>query len=259
LLQRGIRLLGPESGEQACGDIGPGRMMEPHDVVRRTADMFQRREFSGLTVLLTAGPTREAIDPVRYISNRSSGKMGYALAEAITEFGGHCILVTGPVTLKPPARVEVIEVESAEQMYDAVFDHLDRCQVFIGCAAVADYRPVFRLDSKMKKEQTELQLNLVQNQDILASVAKTGKVFSVGFAAETDDLEQHAKSKLEEKGIDMIAANWVNRPGLGFDQDENALSVIWPGGGKVLEHARKPQLARQLLQLIAERLKLSTH
>lgn len=256
LLKRGIRIFGPDLGDQACGDVGPGRMMEPQEVVRHCADMFLRREFSGKTVLLTAGPTREAIDPVRYISNRSSGKMGYALAEAIIEFGGHCILVSGPVALPPPPRVEVIAVESAAQMYTAVFEQLERCQVFIGCAAVADYRPLTVTPHKLKKTAADLTLHLTPTEDILAAVARTGKVFCVGFAAETDDLELQAERKLTEKGVDMIAANWVNRPGLGFDQDENALSVVWQGGGKILEHARKPQLARQLLQLVAERCKL---
>ena len=257
LIKRGLRIFGPDQGKQACGDIGPGRMMEPSDVVQHVADAFQKKEFSGKTVLITAGPTREAIDPVRFISNRSSGKMGFALAEAVVEAGGRAILVAGPVNLTTPARVERIDVVSSNDMFEAVFRLIEQVDVFIAAAAVTDYKPVTVAEHKIKKEQESLTLELCRTQDILASVARESDAFCVGFAAETDQLEQHAQAKLDNKGVHMIAANWVNRPGLGFDSDENALTVIWPGGRKVLEHGRKSALARQLLQLIYLRLQAS--
>lgn len=254
LIKRGIRIFGPDQGEQACGEMGPGRMMEPGDIVQHIADSFQTKEFSGKTVLISAGPTREAIDPVRFISNRSSGKMGFALAEAVVEAGGRAILVSGPVNLATPARVERIDVVSSADMYQAVFDHLDQADVFIAAAAVTDYKPMTVSEHKIKKVQDTLTLELGRTQDILSAVARESEVFCVGFAAETEQLEQHAQDKLNNKDIDMIAANWVNRPGLGFDSDENALTVFWTDGRKVLEHATKSTLARQLIHLISLRL-----
>ena len=255
LMKRGIRVFGPDQGEQACGDVGPGRMMEPGDIIKHVADSFQNKDLTGKTVLITAGPTREAIDPVRYISNRSSGKMGFAIAEAVVEAGGRAILVSGPVNLATPARVERIDVVTSDEMFEAVFQQIQQADIFIAAAAVTDYKPSQISEHKIKKEADTLTLELTRTQDILASVARESQAFCVGFAAETDQLEEHAQAKLSGKGVQMIAANWVNRPGLGFDADENALTVIWNGGRKVLEHGRKSTLARQLLQLICQRLK----
>jgi len=258
LIKRGIRIFGPDQGEQACGDIGPGRMMEPSDIVQHVADSFQSKEFMGKTVLITAGPTREAIDPVRFISNRSSGKMGFALAEAVVDAGGRAILISGPVNLDTPPRVERVEVVSSADMYKAVFEYIEQADVFIAAAAVTDYKPVSASAHKIKKDQEHLTLELCRTQDILSSVAQASDAFCVGFAAETDQLEEHALAKLKNKGIDMIAANWVNRPGLGFDSDENALTVLWADGRKVLEHGKKSALARQLLHIIYTQLTQAT-
>jgi len=259
LIKRGLRIFGPDQGEQACGDVGPGRMMEPADIVQHVADSFQSKEFLGKTVLITAGPTREAIDPVRYISNRSSGKMGFALAEAVVEAGGRAILVSGPVNLVTPPRVERVDVVTSDDMYAAVFQHIDQADVFIAAAAVTDYKPLNVAAQKIKKDQDTIALELTRTQDILSAVAKNGRAFCVGFAAETDQLEEYALAKLNNKGIDMIAANWVNVPGLGFDSEENALTVLWSGGRKVLEHGKKSILARQLLHLIHIRMTANTN
>jgi len=254
---RGIRFLGPAAGDQACGETGPGRMLEPTEIAAALLDLpgkLRLQSLAGLKVVVTAGPTREPIDPVRYITNRSSGKMGFAVAAAVREAGGNVVLVAGPVALPTPANVKRIDVETAEQMYQRVHEEIADADVFIACAAVADYRPQNASAQKIKRSAAEMDLALVRSPDTLASVAALAKApFTVGFAAETNDVAVHAREKLEKKRIDMIAANRVG-PDCGFDRETNALTVYWPGGGEAaLGDGSKPMLARRLVDLIAER------
>lgn len=252
LADRGVTLWGPGIGSQACGEIGPGRMLEPLEIATLAEHFFAAPLLQGQKILLTAGPTREAIDPVRYISNHSSGKMGFALASAAASMGATVTLVSGPVTLPTPTGVQRIDVESAQQMFDAVMAHLPEQQIFIGCAAVADYRAATPAASKIKKSQDTMQLQLVRNPDILATVAaQTPKPFTVGFAAETHNLEQYALDKLQRKHLDMIAANDVSVAGLGFNAEQNALKVFTKDGCHELPATDKLNLANQLLTLIA--------
>jgi phosphopantothenoylcysteine decarboxylase / phosphopantothenate---cysteine ligase len=256
LRARGIGLLGPAVGDQACGDHGPGRMLEPTDL----ADLLEPTlsvggPLSGQRVLITAGPTRECIDPVRFVSNRSSGKMGYAVAQAMRAAGAEVVLVSGPVSLAAPAGVRRVTVESAAQMLEAVQRELPGTDVFVATAAVADYRPISVADAKIKKKAEHFTLDMVRTTDILASVAaRADRPFVVGFAAETDSMEQHAREKLLRKNLDMIAANEVSAT-QAFDCEDNALLVLWRGGGRrELARAPKRELAAALVALIAERL-----
>jgi phosphopantothenoylcysteine decarboxylase/phosphopantothenate--cysteine ligase len=254
---RGVRFLGPASGDQACGETGMGRMLEPHELAAALLEHTGRlrtQPLKGLKVVVTAGPTREPIDPVRYITNRSSGKMGFAVAAAARESGAEVVLVTGPVSLPTPAAVRRVDVETAEQMYKSVHDEIAGAEIFIGCAAVSDYRPREAAEQKIKRSAAEMDLALVRSPDTLASIAALPEPpFTVGFAAETNDVAAHARGKLERKRIDMIAANQVGRD-CGFDRETNALTVYWPGGGELaLGEGSKSQLARRLVDLIAER------
>ena len=254
---RGIRFLGPAAGDQACGETGPGRMLEPAEIAAALLDQpgkLRLQSLAGLKVVITAGPTREPIDPVRYITNRSSGKMGFAVAAAAREAGANVVLVAGPVALPTPANIKRIDVETAEQMFQRVHEEIAGTDVFIACAAVADYRPQTASAQKIKRSAAEMELALVRSPDTLASVAALAKApFTVGFAAETNDVAAHAREKLEKKRIDMIAANRVG-PDCGFDRETNALTVYWPGGGEAaLGDGSKPMLARRLVELIAER------
>jgi phosphopantothenoylcysteine decarboxylase/phosphopantothenate--cysteine ligase len=250
---RGIRIMGPAVGEQACGETGPGRMLEPAQLVEELAGLFRSGTLAGRRVLVTAGPTREAIDPVRYISNRSSGRMGFAVAAAAAGAGAEVLLVSGPVSLPTPARVRRLDVESAAQMQRAVLAHVADCDIFISVAAVADYRPRTVAAQKLKKSAAAMRLELERNPDILAAVAALPAApFTVGFAAETEKLAEHAQQKLRAKHIDMIAANAVGN-GQGFDRDDNALQLFWAGGGQALPRSGKAQLARQLIAVIADR------
>lgn len=256
LERRGVRFLGPAEGDQACGEVGPGRMMEPLDIVRSVFEKparFSSQSLKGLTVIVTAGPTREPIDPVRYITNRSSGKMGFALAAAAEEAGAKVILVSGPVSMATPQGVERIDVETAEEMYANVHARVSEADLFIACAAVSDYKPETEADEKLKRTQKTLNLELIRSPDTLASVAelKDGP-FTVGFAAETQNVSENARSKLTRKGLDMIAANQVGRD-CGFDQETNSLMVFWDNDEVDLERASKPVLAGRLIHLIAER------
>ncbi len=253
LAARGVRFAGPGAGSQACGEVGPGRMLEAVEICAATAAMFEHGLLSGCRVLLTAGPTREPIDPVRYISNHSSGKMGYAIAAALREAGALVTLVSGPTILAPPAGVQVVAVETAQQMYDAVMARLPT-DIFVATAAVADYRVDNAATNKIKRRDSTLELKLVPNEDILKSVAAmSSPPFTVGFAAETNDVEHHAREKLERKAIDMVAANLVGAAGLGFNADDNELLVIWRGGSQLLPRAAKTRLARALVDVIAAR------
>ncbi|MFT4580583.1 MAG: phosphopantothenoylcysteine decarboxylase/phosphopantothenate--cysteine ligase [Gammaproteobacteria bacterium] len=252
LIDRGFRRVGPDSGAQACGEFGPGRMAEPVAIAAAVADLFTTRTLSGRRVLITAGPTQEAIDPVRYLSNRSTGKMGFALAQAALEAGAEVIIIHGPVSLSPPPSAVAIAVVSADEMYDAVMDQIENIDIFIGCAAVADYRIESPATQKRKKNDASLSLTLTPTRDILSSVtARSTPPFVVGFAAETENLLEHALSKLERKSLDMIAANQVGVKGLGFESSDNELHVLWKGGQKHLAKAPKEVIARQLVGLIA--------
>jgi phosphopantothenoylcysteine decarboxylase/phosphopantothenate--cysteine ligase len=260
LTQRGVRLLGPGVGEQACGELGPGRMLEPTEIADLIEPLLDGAgAFTGKRVLITAGPTREAIDPVRFVSNRSSGKMGYAVAEAMRAAGAEVVLVSGPVALAPPPGVRCICVETAAQMLEAVQRELPGTHVLVATAAVADYRPVTAAERKIKKKTEQLLLELTRTTDILATVAaQSERPFVVGFAAETDAVEQHALEKLQRKNLDMIAANEVGTS-KAFDCEDNALLVLWRGGGRAeLKRAPKRELATALVALIAARCDAST-
>jgi len=249
-----VRILGPDSGSQACGEVGPGRMLEPEGLAAAIAAQFTSPRFAGMRVVVTAGPTREPIDPVRYITNRSSGKMGYAVAEAFVEAGAEVTLVSGPAEIPAPAGVRLVKVETAEEMAAAVDAAMDGAQLFVGAAAVADYRAAEVAGQKIKKTAEALTLALTRTPDVLASVAmRTPRPFVVGFAAETEQVAENARMKLERKRLDMIAANDVSLPGLGFDSEENALRVIWKTGEASLPAAHKRELARDLVELIGDR------
>ncbi|MDD2661447.1 MAG: bifunctional phosphopantothenoylcysteine decarboxylase/phosphopantothenate--cysteine ligase CoaBC [Methylococcales bacterium] len=256
----GVRVIGPEQGAQACGETGFGRMSEPADICRFLAQAQEDQASStaqrlqGLKVLISAGPTREPLDPVRYITNRSSGKMGYALANAALNAGAEVTLVSGPVALAAPANIELVNVETAAQMHEAVMSRAPDHAIYIGAAAVADYSPVILEPEKIKKQDEQTTIILQKTKDILAEVARLDKrPFTVGFAAETHDLEAYARDKLARKKLDMIAANWVGRELGGFDSEQNALHVFWENGGETLEMTDKTRLAEQLISLIAGR------
>ncbi|MGI1672108.1 MAG: bifunctional phosphopantothenoylcysteine decarboxylase/phosphopantothenate--cysteine ligase CoaBC [Neptuniibacter sp.] len=257
LISRGVKLFGPGVGEQACGDTGPGRMLEPEEIVQETANQFETGSLTGKTLFITAGPTREAMDPVRYISNHSSGKMGYAIAEAAAEAGASVKLISGPVNINAPERTQLIKVESAEEMLSASLEGLESCDIFIAAAAVADYRPTAIAEHKIKKGTEEImELHLVKNPDIVATVAGSSpKPFTVGFAAETKDVLNYARGKLERKGLDLIIANDVSRSDIGFNSDENAVTVISQQDTLELPQASKRQLAGSLIELIAAQYK----
>lgn len=255
LESRGVRILGPGSGEQACGEIGAGRMWEPNMLASTLLEPpMNAGLLNGLNVLITAGPTRERLDPVRYLTNRSSGKMGFAVAAAAREAGAHVTLVTGPVHLPTPAGVTRINIESAREMYAAVHRHVSESDIFIAAAAVADFQPVTVAKQKIKKQAGGVKLDLEPAPDIVKSVADMAKrPLVVGFAAETNDVEENARSKLKRKKLDMIAANQVG-DGLAFDCEDNALTVLWPGGKTEVARAPKMDVARELIALIAKRL-----
>ncbi|MFZ5467610.1 MAG: bifunctional phosphopantothenoylcysteine decarboxylase/phosphopantothenate--cysteine ligase CoaBC [Pseudomonadota bacterium] len=264
LAARGVMFFGPASGGQACGETGEGRMLEPLELVDQLAATFPPspqpspsgrggKQLNGKRVVITAGPTREALDPVRFISNRSSGRMGYALAKAAREAGAEVVLVSGPTALPTPEGVTRIDVETALQMREAVMDRMP-CDIFIGTAAVADYRPLEVAPGKIKKSADQLNITLVKTSDILSEVAALPeRPFVVGFAAETDRVLEHARDKLVRKRLDLIAANRVG-PGLAFDQPDNALTLLWAEGQVELPQADKRLLARQIIELITQRM-----
>ncbi|MFV0573856.1 MAG: bifunctional phosphopantothenoylcysteine decarboxylase/phosphopantothenate--cysteine ligase CoaBC [Vibrio sp.] len=259
LAERGMMIWGPAAGQQACGDVGYGRMLEPMELVAHCEAFFAPKPLQGVKLAITAGPTREAIDPVRYISNHSSGKMGFAIAEAAQRMGAEVTLISGPVSLATPNGVERINVESAQQMHEAVMNKAVSQDIFISCAAVADYRPENIADQKIKKtaDNDQMQIKMVKNPDIVASVAALtqNRPYTVGFAAETQDVEQYARGKLTRKNLDLICANDVSVAGLGFNSNDNALHLYWHDGDQALATASKQQLAKQLLQIIAQQFK----
>lgn len=268
LKNRKIHIIGPESGEQACGETGLGVMSEASKIVAELrpynsdnsndncSDNLSDNLLKDSNILISVGPTREPLDPVRYISNRSSGKMGYALAHAALRVGARVTLVSGPVALSAQAGIKLIKVETAEQMYQAIMPIVKQHDIYIGAAAVADYSPAIPQPEKIKKQHHTHQITLKKNKDILAEVATLPERprFVVGFAAETQHLAQHAQHKLQQKNLDMIAANWVAKTEGGFDDHKNALEVFWQGGQKTLAMCDKQQLATQLITLIAERI-----
>lgn len=266
LVQREIKIVGPAEGSQACGEIGPGRMLEPEQLILEASQIFSTGLLADLKIVVTAGPTREAIDPVRYITNHSSGRMGYAVARAAAEAGANVTLISGPVNIEPPHQVHHISVDTAEQMRDVVMSDIIESDIFVAAAAVADYRCANVAEQKIKKKSEDLSLLLRKNPDILAEVASLPHApFTVGFAAETENLLDNARMKLQTKKLDMIAANQVGE-GLGFNVDENELQVFWQAGNQdqkdqtrenqiikhqTLERAPKEKLARQLIKVIA--------
>lgn len=251
---RGVHLLGPGQGDQACGETGEGRMLEPLAIRDAVIGLLSTEgPLSGCRVVVSAGPTREPVDPVRFISNRSSGKQGFAVAAALQALGADVTLVAGPVTLPTPAGVRRVDVDTAESMLAAATEAVQGAHIFVSAAAVADYRVATAATRKIKKHDDTLPLMLVKNPDILSTIrAANPALFMVGFAAETDDLESHARGKLERKGLQMIAANWVG-DGRAFEVDHNALQVFWAGGGQAIPEAGKATVARTLAALIADR------
>jgi phosphopantothenoylcysteine decarboxylase/phosphopantothenate--cysteine ligase len=255
----GVQVFGPAEGAQACGEQGPGRLLEPTQLLELAGAAFPKGRLHGLRAVVTAGPTREAVDPVRFVGNRSSGRMGYAVAEALVREGAAVTLVSGPTALTAPVGVERLAVESAREMHEAVMAVVRDADLFVGTAAVADYRPVMIAASKIKKAAERLTIELVRNPDILAEVAALARPpYTVGFAAETEDLAEQAEAKRRAKGVDMIAANLVGEGRLGFDTEENALLVLWEGGRAELPAQPKPRLAEELISLVAERLHAPT-
>ncbi|MCG6201477.1 bifunctional phosphopantothenoylcysteine decarboxylase/phosphopantothenate--cysteine ligase CoaBC [Psychromonas antarctica] len=261
LAQRGMLIWGPGKGPQACGDIGPGRMLETSELVSNVVDFFniQQSLFANVNITITAGPTQEALDPVRYISNYSSGKMGFALAEVAQKMGANVSLISGPVPLQTPAHVNRINVKSALEMHQASLAKLAYCDIFIGCAAVADYRPEAVAPQKMKKQQgiDNFTLKLVKNPDIIAHVAMDiNRPFCVGFAAETEDVAGYARDKLKRKNLDLIAANNVAIVGQGFNSEQNALTVFSASDIFDISLADKKTVAYQLLEIIYQQYNL---
>lgn len=252
LAERGVQLFGPAEGSQACGDVGPGRMLEVPELVSAAEQLFSTGALAGKKVVITAGPTREALDPVRYISNHSSGKMGYALAQAAIDAGAQTVLISGPVTLPAPDRARVVNVNSALEMHQAALDEAADADIFIATAAVADYRPAEFAVQKIKKSDDEISLPLVKNPDIVASVAAMQpRPVTIGFAAETEKLEEHARGKLQRKGLDMVIANNVANTDIGFNSNDNQVVLITADNAEPLSKMNKQVLAATLVARIA--------
>ena len=253
LQDQGYRFFGPGVGEQACGDVGPGRMLEPEEIVQLLADAYESKALSGKHIVITAGPTREALDPVRYISNHSSGKMGYAVAEAAIHAGARVTLISGPVNINAPERVSVVKVSSALEMLTASQEAAKDADIFIASAAVADYRPVTQAEQKIKKSGDSISIELCKNPDIIATISEENpEVFMVGFAAETENVIEYAQSKLERKKLDLIVANDVSDSSIGFNSDDNAVTVISKTDSCQIEKCSKHALASQLIKIITQ-------
>lgn len=253
LAQRGMLIWGPDSGSQACGDIGPGRMLDPLEIVDLAVGWAAPiNDLQHLNIMITAGPTREALDPVRFISNHSSGKMGFSLAAAAAKRGAKVTLIAGPVGLTTPSGVDRIDVITALEMEQAVMAQARNQHIFIGCAAVADYRAAAVAEEKIKKQGDEITLRMIKNPDIVAGVAamQQGRPYVVGFAAETQNVEEYAQEKRTRKNLDVICANDVSKTGQGFNSDTNALHLFWQKGDKVLPLCDKSLLGQQLLDEI---------
>jgi len=262
LQQSKVHLFGPDEGQQACGEVGLGRLLEVDQIVSSTVAIFPTEKLLGKKVVITAGPTREAIDPVRYITNHSSGKQGYALAEAAVDAGAEVVLVSGPSTLSPPDRVRTIDVISASDMFSAVMSEIDDCDIFIGVAAVADFRPVSSAKHKIKKDgapsNQSISIELVENPDIIASVAsRKNKPFTVGFAAETENLLDNARLKLKKKNLDMIVANDVSDTSIGFNSEDNASTILMSDEQISLPKTSKRNVSGKIIDVIVEKVKSS--
>jgi len=259
LTRRGVTIIGPESGSQACGDIGPGRMEQPDSIIEQASSLFNSGILQGKKVVITAGPTREALDPVRYISNHSSGKMGYALAAAAIDAGADVTLISGPVALSIPEKCQGILVMSADEMQQAALEFAEGADIFIATAAVADYKAASIASEKIKSGDDKMTISLEKNPDIVSSVASTFEdLFVIGFAAESNDVETYAKGKLEQKHLDAIVANDISRADIGFNSDDNEVSWIDTDSTIVFSKRSKAQLARDLVAQIAIKIN-STH
>lgn len=257
LQEKGCHFFGPSEGSQACGDVGPGRMLEPLELVERITALLNTGIFAGKKIVITAGPTQEALDPVRYISNHSSGKMGYALAEAAADAGAEVVLISGPVALSKPTRMQVVDVVSAQEMLDAVMTVISGSDIFISVAAVADYRPKQVTTEKMAKNPGDFALLLERTPDIVASIANlSSRPFVIGFAAETNQLLEKAQAKLIHKKLDMIIANQVGA-GIGMGSDENSATVLWNNQHKVFEKMTKKKLAQELISFIHQQISIN--
>ena len=257
LIQKGYEVCGPGSGEQACGDIGLGRMLEPLEILQIFSNSFTKGKMSGKRVLITAGPTQEPIDPVRFITNRSSGKMGYNLAEAAIESGARVTLISGPVDIPKPSNCNFVSVETAQEMYEAVMHHVKEKDVYIGTAAVSDYRPVNTSNQKIKKDGSgkPIALELEENKDILKSVSELqDKPYVVGFAAETDNLLVNADKKLKGKNLDLIVANDVSDKGIGFNSEQNEVTLITSKEKTLIERQSKKKVSRQIIDFISDQI-----
>ena len=257
LVSRGINFIGPDEGEQACGDVGPGRLVEPEKIIELIKSDLHKGPLSGKTITITAGPTREQIDPVRYISNNSSGKMGYALAEAAKLQGANVNLVSGPVSLTANKGINLFKINSAAEMLNKVFECMESSDIFISCAAVADFKPANYSDTKIKKEESEnLEINLEKNHDILSEVSKRhNSAYIVGFAAETSNVNDNASKKLNSKNHNMIISNDVSDKTIGFDSDDNEVHVITKNETIFLKKDKKIKIAREILNIIALNIK----
>ena len=257
LLSRGMNFIGPDEGEQACGDVGPGRLIEPEKIVELIKSDLHKGPLSGKTITITAGPTREQIDPVRYISNNSSGKMGYALAEAAKLQGANVNLVSGPVSLTANKGINLFKINSAAEMLNKVIECMESSDIFISCAAVADFKPANYSDTKIKKEDSEsLEINLEKNHDILSEVSKRhNSAYIVGFAAETANVNDNANKKLNSKNLNMIISNDVSDKTIGFDSDDNEVHVITANETIFLKKDKKIKIAREILNIIALNIK----
>jgi len=252
LKSRGYYISTPEDGDQACGETGPGRMAEPNQIISLTNTLFQSDLLTGTNILITAGPTREPLDPVRYLTNHSSGKMGFALAEAACSAGAKVTLVAGPVNLQTPRYVVRYDVETAQDMLETCLEHAPSADIFIGCAAVSDYRPKYRNSEKIKKTDELLKLELIRNPDIVSHIAgKFERMFCLGFAAETHHVLENARQKLLTKKLDLLVANDVSNPEIGFDSDLNEVSLIWHKGEEKLQQASKTVIAKQIINRLA--------
>ena len=257
LKQREVIILEPDNGIQACGDVGPGRLPQPETIVRQVASVFKTGEMTGKKVVITAGPTREAIDPVRYISNHSSGKMGYAIADAMIDAGAEVTLISGPVSLKQPDRCTLVSVTSAHEMLEAATEAAKGTDIFISAAAVADYYIPESSDQKIKKKSDKMTLNLAKTPDIVSIVKENNpKLFVLGFAAETQNVEQYAREKLASKNLDAIIANDVSREDIGFNSDDNEALWVEQESTHHFSKCNKAQLARDLVALLATKLEL---
>ena len=257
LIDQDFGICGPGSGEQACGDVGLGRMLEPLDILDMFSLSFNEGTLSGKKILITAGPTQEPIDPVRFITNRSSGKMGYSLVEAALESGANVTLISGPVNIEPPSNCNFVSIKTAEEMYDAVMHHISGMDVYIGTAAVSDYSPAKASDSKIKKDgsSSPMVLELKENQDILKSVSELEqRPYVVGFAAETNDLIKNAEKKLSNKNLDLIIANDVSNKDIGFDSDDNEVTLITEKEKYLIERQNKRKVSKKIIDFISGRI-----